>query len=129
MIKLPINIQPPIITYLHHAYPLSIVMADDSYLPWFRSNFIQLYAHTDYPKKRNTAFNFFTKYHFMDSAKGIAPLGTMALESSLISRNYQGGVMQYVKDNLQLGHFVIAWIDEFYVSRSSFYQIQHQFHE
>ena len=42
-IRLPINAIPPVIGKLRHAYPLSILSVNDAYLPWFHSNFIQLF--------------------------------------------------------------------------------------
>ena len=38
---LPIS-EPPIIGYMHHLYPLSILARDTAYLPWFYCHCIQL---------------------------------------------------------------------------------------
>lgn len=40
--SLPINTNPPVIYGLHHARPLSLIMAYEESLPWFFSNYIQL---------------------------------------------------------------------------------------
>ena len=56
---MPINSRPPLIGKLKHAYPLSILSTDDAYLPWFFSNYIQLF----YPKARGFPYATVDFFH------------------------------------------------------------------
>ena len=50
MIILPINEKPPFKSYLHRAYPISVMLANNpDSACWIRSMFLQLYFDTNDP--------------------------------------------------------------------------------
>ena len=42
-VRLPVNTNPPLTGKLRHAFPLSVISLSSRYLPWFYSNYVQLF--------------------------------------------------------------------------------------
>ena len=57
---LSINKDVPIKTYLHHVYPLSVVLANSDYYTWLYNNYIQLV----YNEVGGIKLNFLTNLEF-----------------------------------------------------------------
>lgn len=126
---LPVNENPPIIGYLHHAYPLSILSVTEAYVPWFYSNFVQLISPKDIATNRNSQFDFYNKYFFFGYPQGIQPLKNQVIKRGLLSKNYTGGVKQFIIDCIDLGRYIYTWADEYDISSKISYQKNHVFHD
>lgn len=106
---------PPIVSYLHHAYPLSITFTREETLPWFYSNFVQLYYcfQEDYFK-----MNFF-------APENIFPLILATyIDHKLFSRVIKQDIIQFLVDCIDNDIYIYTYLDEYYVpGRKSFGQV------
>ena len=120
---LPINLHPPIDAYLNHAYPLSILSTSEEYLPWFYSNYIQLYCPVDFPPGH---FNF-----YMHSAYPalISPL----LDTQWLDRNIVTCTSKSLSDFLiscvDGKNYIQLFLDEFYIPQRGGYRKYHFIHD
>lgn len=126
---LPVNPNPPVIGYLHHAYPLSILSVTEEYIPWFYSNFVQLISPKDIATNRDSQFDFFNKYFLFGYPQGIQPLKNQMIKRGLLSKNYTGGVKQFIIDCIDLGRYIYTWADEYDISSKFSYRENHIFHD
>ncbi|MFT5369860.1 MAG: hypothetical protein ACI8V2_004838 [Candidatus Latescibacterota bacterium] len=125
---LPIG-HPPIIGYLHHAFPLAIVSQDERYLPWFHSQYIQVHcpanlaAGPDPARKRK--FNFYRPPRHDD-----AP--AFGLLVSRLNRNVvlaDGEVMGLIRRAILSGRYVQVCVDEFEIPGKKAFHKRHLLHE
>ncbi len=123
--KLPLA-DPPVIGYLHHAYILSILASDDRYLPWFRSNYIQLrfnrdlgdWKHTDY-------FNFYNYDFVVDPIPG---LETNRIPRDLLTVTVPDA-LQFLIESLDLGCYLYLFTDQYYNPEHPYYRQAHFVHD
>src|SRR5690554_4043446 len=108
-IELPLS-KPPIIGYLHHAYPLSIMSACDNYLPWLHSNYIQLYCYKDFNDSA-CPLNFYL-YQYNDN---YPLLDMVSLTRTIVDSICDIEIVQFIKNCIDNGYHFIAYVDEFYV--------------
>ena len=117
---LPIG-EPPIIGYMHHLYPLSILARDTAYLPWFYCHYIQL------RQFEGRGLNFYLHPFYREFAT--CPL----LESNRVSRRLAGEkpdeVTGFVLECLERDYYVQLDVDYFYIPQSMCYQRVHFLHE
>ena len=117
---LPIG-EPPIIGYMHHLYPLSILARDTAYLPWFYCHYIQLRQFEE------RGLNFYLHPFYREFAT--CPL----LESNRVSRRLAGDkpdeVTEFVLECLEQDYYVQLDVDYFYIPQGMCYQRVHWLHE
>ena len=124
---LPIG-APPIIGYLHHAYPLSILSQNNSFLPWFFSHYIQLFCPLDISDgpdpARKRKFNF---YRPPNCDYTCSP----RLEMTYISRRIidKNNLIAFIRDTIEQNEYVQICIDEYYIPEKSVYRKRHLIHE
>ena len=125
-VLLPIK-HPPLTGYVHHAYPLSIILNNPASLPWLYSNYIQL--HYD-PTQGNSAlaFNFF-HYYYPHNGGFICPfLKHMWFSKRMIVEF--GRLDTFIKDSIDRGYHVYFFCDEHYIpNRSSHLNGTHLAHD
>ena len=124
---LPIG-SPPIIGYLHHAFPLAILSQDERYLPWFYSQYIQVHCPlnlADGPDpERKRKFNFY-RVPNCDGPPNIG-LSVTRLNRAIVLGD---GLMPFIFRALELGRYVQVCVDEFYIPNKMAFQKRHLLHE
>ena len=125
---LPITI-PPVIGYLHHAYPLSILANEEAYLPWFHSNYIQLYCPPNFQnpsRNRTMKFNF---YRRPDQRVSFSPyLKVQLLNRDLIFKS-PTDILPFIVACIDKGYYIQPTVDEYFLPDSAAYQKRHLVHE
>lgn len=125
---LPITI-PPVIGYLHHAYPLSILANEEAYLPWFHSNYIQLYCPPNFQnpnRNRTMKFNF---YRRPDQRVSFSPyLKVQLLDRDLIFKS-PTDILPFIVACIDKGYYIQPTVDEYFLPDSAVYQKRHLVHE
>ncbi|GKX30066.1 hypothetical protein SH1V18_25460 [Vallitalea longa] len=129
--KLPIT-RPPIIGYVVHAFPLSIIFNHAKCMPWFFCNYIQLVCNT---QLETNFFDFFTictaitGMPWVDSVyPGIPWLNRNSISSqTFIDCNLNKD--QIITNSLIQNNYIVCHLDEFYVPKRYSYQKEHYPHE
>ncbi|GMQ61640.1 hypothetical protein [Vallitalea maricola] len=128
--KLPIS-STPIIGYVVHAFPLSIIFNYDKCMPWFSCNYIQLICRTTL---KNNFFDFFTlctatEIPWIGSIyPGIPWLNTHSIDNyTLIDCNIN--INRSIINSLMRDNYIVCHLDEYYVPNRPTYQKEHFFHE
>ncbi|OKP94770.1 hypothetical protein [Paenibacillus sp. P32E] len=120
-IQLPLG-DSPINGYQHHAFPLLISSLHPDFFQWFNCNYIQIYCNKDIESGLN--FNF---YDF-PSLKSKSPfLGEMYIPKSLIERYVNP--IKFLIDSLENNHYIVTFVDEFYIPERVAYQKYHYIHD
>ena len=122
--RLPLNPEPPVDGYLNQAYPLSILSADDSYLPWFHSNYIQLYCPANFPEDHGH-FNFFM--HAAYPALVCPLLDTQWLDRDIIDGC--AAVVPFAVHCLERSYYLQLFVDEFHLAERINSGRQHYIHD
>lgn len=124
---LPIT-TPPVIGYLHHAYPLSILANEETYLPWFHSNYIQLYCPYNLQNlsSRILKFNF---YRRPDQRVSFSPyLKVQILNRDLLFKS-PTDIVPFIIACIEEGYYVQLTVDEYFLPDSAAYQKRSLVHE
>ncbi len=120
---------PPVIGYLHHAYPLSILANEEAYLPWFHSNYIQLYCPPNFQNpssNRTMKFNF---YRRPDQRVSFSPyLKVQLLDRDLIFKS-PTDILPFIVACIDKGYYIQPTVDEYFLPDSAAYQKRHLVHE
>lgn len=120
---------PPVIGYLHHAYPLSILANWTAYLPWFHSNYIQLYCPQNLQNashNRTMKFNF---YRRPDQRLAFSPyLKVQLLDRELIFQS-PTGIVPFLIACIDKGYYVQPTVDEYFLPDSPAYHKRRLIHE
>jgi len=120
---LPINPTPPITGRLRHAYPLSILSTDDAYLPWFHSNYIQLFC----PAVRGFAeshVDFFYPPHYPSTPL----LEIERFDRALVEETLRRDPGEFIIQCIDRGRYISLYVDEFHIPGTSSHQRQHFIH-
>ena len=115
-IRLPINAIPPVIGKLRHAYPLSILSVNDAYLPWFHSNFIQLF----WPRARgfpHATLDFF----YPPQYPSLPLLDTQLFDRRILGRG-AGALGEFLVSCLADRLYVQLYVDEFHLPGRAAYR-------
>ena len=113
---------PPVIGYLHHAYPLSILANWTAYLPWFYSNYIQLYCPQNLQNLRRNRTLKFNFYRRPDQRFSISPyLKVQFLDRDLIY-NSSKDIVPFIVACIDKGYYVQPTVNEWFLSTSPAYQ-------
>ena len=110
---------PPIVCFLHHAYPLSIIFTHKETLPWFYSNYIQLfyYIEDDY-----FHLNFFTPHIYPH-------LKLYILDIDLFSNVIKRDIIQFLIDCISNDIYIYTFLDDYYVPGRKAYKKYHNKHD
>ena len=120
---------PPIIGYLHHAYPLSILANWTTYMPWFHSNYIQLYCPQNFQEMRHQRIKKFNFYRRPDQRLTFSPyLKVQLLDRDLIF-NSSEDIVPFIIACIDNGYYVQPTIDEYFLPDSPAYKKSHFIHE
>ncbi|QUI21915.1 hypothetical protein HZI73_06180 [Vallitalea pronyensis] len=129
--KLPIT-KPPIIGYVVHAFPLSIIFNYDKCLPWFYNNYMQLVCHKGL---QNNFFDFFSLCMPIEDIQwvnsvypGIPWLNTHTMDNYLLI-DCNIDIKQAIIHALKRENYMVCHLDEFYVPNRISFQKEHYFHE
>lgn len=113
---------PPILSFLHHAYPLGIFWdeSNDSVKSWFCNNYNYVFSTT----QGRFFFNFLVNYKD-------TPFLTIKniLEHELKKLLLITELPSLIFENLSLGYYVEILTDQYYISNSKTYQKEHYVHE
>jgi hypothetical protein len=147
--ELKIKIQNDINVYLHQAFPLCIILADERMRTWFYERYIQIYSeHQLYKYKsgliaapeigyrlgaKNPASlygdgDWIERFHmdFMEPW-----LGNDVLQEIKV-RDVDGADPEYILDfvaqKINIGHYLYVYLDEYYLPNKSAYQQYHHLH-
>jgi hypothetical protein len=95
---------PPITLYPHIANKLSVILSNEEALPWFYSNFIQVWTSKQGPNNYWADFLYFSGSRFCPHYK-----------SNLISRKLMeykwGSVIDFLIDAIDMGYYVYLNVD------------------
>jgi hypothetical protein len=114
--------QPPIVCYLHHAYPLTAVMSHKDFDSWFFSNYIQL----EY-RLGDDSLNFFT-YVICGNSIFIPLIDYKVLDLEFISK-INTSIIDFIKSSIEIGYYVTTYLDEFFIPEREAYKKIHFRHE
>lgn len=111
---LPVHENPPIKSYLHHAYPIGVILANNSdALPWIRSFFLQLYFDSS---NISYKMDFYPpsiyRYECLDDGH---------IKSSIIRENLINITKELIEDN----YYLTFVADEFYIPNTYSFKKQH----
>lgn len=113
--------RPRLVGYGHHAFPLSIISNSDDYLPWFYSNYIQLFGVTATNK-----IDFYLDLHVADS---ISFTTNPWLIINKINRNniadHRKTIVPYIQHALSQHNYVYTFVDEYHISEKPAYHEEH----
>ncbi len=125
-VLLPLQV-PPVVTYLHHAYPLSIMMEDPKSPAWLYSHYIQLYFPIwEQNRMHATDFNFY-HYNYPLAGQYISPFIYHKQFSMKMIQKY-GTLRDYVIDSIDQLDYVSVNCDEYYIPHRSAYMKRHHIH-
>ena len=120
---------PPVIGYLHHAYPLSILANWTAYLPWFHSNYIQLYCPQNLQNLRGQRTMKFNFYRRPDQRASFSPyLKVQLLDRDLIFNSLKD-IVPFIMACIDKGYYVQPMVNEYFLPDSVAYQQKHLVHE
>jgi len=96
-------------TYLIHAFPLSVILADDRYLPWFFERFVQLTsAWGDWGSGRQLVADYADQHDVYREM-----LLEMRLNRALAARC--GDILDLIRDGIDDGYYAIVFLDEYHL--------------
>lgn len=113
---LPISI-PQIHGYTHHAHQLSIVSVDDKILPWFYSNYIQLYSWGG--QGCDLLIDFFSYDGRYPRFPG---LNGSWLTKELFTRT-QIDLLDFIIDSIDSNYYVEIIVDEYFIPNKIMYKV------
>ena len=122
-ISLPINPTPPITGRLRHAYLLSILSTDEAYLPWFHSNYIQLFC----PTVRGFAeshVDFFYPPHY----PSMPLLEIERFDRDLVEEALRRDPGQFITQCLGRSRYISLYVDEYHIPGTASYRVHHFIH-
>lgn len=115
----------PIVTLQYQAYTLCSLLYDKNCLPWFYSNYINLYCNNLYfPNKKELAVNFLSGSIF----GGIPLLKHHEIKKSVI-KNTEKELNYFIKNCLNKNYFFYTFIDEFFIPNRIAYNNTHFSHD
>lgn len=123
--KLPIA-EAPIKGFLHHAYTLTIGAQYPSFYPWFHSNYIQLRCFRDF--ENNMSLDYLNFYNYDFVVDSFPWLSVERISRELFSHN-SNSAASYIEESINLGYYVYAFLDKYYMSHRIEYQKRHFIHD
>lgn len=120
---------PPIIGYLHHAYPLTILAHSMTYLPWLYSHYIQLHCPNNLLDSRHSRTMKFNFYRSPDQRFTISPyLKVQILNRDLVFKS-PTDIVPFIIACIDKGYYVRLTVDEYFLPDSPAYRKRQFIHE
>lgn len=119
--ELPVCI-PQVYGFLHHAHKLSILLQDETYLPWFYSNYLQLYTAEHSNEFKLDFYSFDGKYPRHPGING------NWFERELFLQLNQNLIL-FIKGCVDNGRYIEILVDEYYLSCKPAYKEWHFIHQ
>lgn len=115
---------PPIKVFLNHAYILSVLLNDTKSLPWFYSNYIQIYFFKKIDGNLNLNFYIgnMTKYFYNIPFLEVRTLDKRFFIKEII--NY----IDFFVDSIEHGYYIMTIVDEFYIKGKREFSKDHFMH-
>ena len=117
--ELKVVMQRDITTYLHRSLPLCAILAYDKYLPWYFSNFIQIFSHTD--------FNGYVEINYLEARDCYIEIAEVVCLGYHLLKN-EKSILEFIIEKLNMGYYLVINVDEFYLSNKWVYQNNHFVH-
>jgi len=119
---LPI-VRPPIIGYVHLAYPLSILLNYSECLPWYYSNFIQLCC-CKIPQEANLYLRFYTTIKYIQRIPWL--MYEYLHLDTIINNGFD--IIKLICNYIDEGYYIYINVDELYISQRGAYGRNHNTH-
>jgi hypothetical protein len=117
--KLPTIMQKEITTFLHRSLPLCVILTDEKLYSWYCEHFINIFARV---VDGHRLVLDFLEHHEAHQAI----VWDIILRFDLFAEPID--VISFIRNKIDLGYYVIANIDEYYLSEKSAYNKQHFIH-
>lgn len=126
-VSLPLA-QSPILAYLHHAYPLSVVSGREDVKPWLYSQYVQLRCFKDVQAhKYRDLFNFYTTSSKMYEI--VPHLKVERVSKSLITRWVGDDIVDFFTEAIDQGYYCIIYLNQFYKLKLFYFSNVEHIHE
>jgi len=125
--KLPISMEHPLMSVLHHAYPYAILSAYEDAQAWISENYIHISVLE--PQQVNQAsvyMGYADGYTYINEGRANAILTSNAADTFLLSKH---DILDLLIYNIGHSNYVVLFVDEFYLPSCRFYQTNHYLHE
>lgn len=114
--KLLINDNADMTLYTHHSLPLLIPFISPKTEGWYMNNFINIFYRYEYP-----SFYDYTDYKCFYS--GIMDIDTFTYSTALCFNT-----IDFFTECISSNKYIYAWVDQFYISATPFYEKKHDIH-
>ncbi|KNY24970.1 hypothetical protein [Pseudobacteroides cellulosolvens] len=118
--ELKVKLHNEITTYLYRSLPIAIILSESRLLPWFNQHYIQICSQINR--------NGYIMVDYMELGLNFDDI----LEHSYIgydAMDHTVNIIDFVREQIEHGYYVIACLDEFYLSEKEFYNKRHFVHE
>lgn len=118
--------EPKLNTYNVYAALFSIIAKDESYLPWFYSNFISIGINTC-----DDTLYFTDHFTFFEYGEGLTSCPWLEVYKpphKTIYNQYSYNIMEVLTSYLDHNKYIWLYLDQFYIPQSTHYQKMHKEH-
>lgn len=117
---LPIRMDPPILTYHFHAFPLGILFANEIDVePWFYSNYIQLIYKPNDECRFDFLHNYFLFLDFFERQD----------ITRYIIKKYNIPLIDFLKNAIQNGNYIYTIVNEYHIPHRNAYHSREFWHD
>ncbi len=113
-------VQREITTYLHRSLPLCAILTYDKYMPWYYSNFIQIFSFMD-----RTGGLFIDYIEPCRCAVEVMHIVNLAYH---LLKQHKENIIDFVVEKINLGYNLIMFVDEYYLPNKWAYRKTHFVH-
>ncbi len=117
--ELPATAQNEITTYLHRSLPLCAILANDNYMGWYYSNYIQIFSYRD--------AKGFLEINYLEPRDSFVDIADVICLGYHLLREVDS-IVDFIKEKIQLGYYLIINLDEYELSNKHDYKKNHYVH-
>jgi amino acid adenylation domain-containing protein len=117
--ELPAVAQNEITTYLHRSLPLCAILANDNYIGWYYSNYIQIFSYRDAKD--------FLDINYLEPRDSFAEIADVICLGYHLLQGVES-IVDFIKEKIQLGYYLILNLDEYELSNKHDYRRNHYVH-
>ncbi len=121
--ELEVVLQRDINSYLHWALPMCIVKSNDKFAAWHNERFIQVYSLT-----QNYDENTYIFTDFADKIDSVKLLFRNWDRYRYEDLNDVKNIAEFVIEKINMGFYIIIFLDEYYLPQKHFYNVRHFVH-
>lgn len=114
---------PPIISYLHHAYPLSISFAHPSFIPWFYNNYVTLRCYKDILQYSNQDYFNFYNFNYYPC------LDLEQISRDMLVDYFDQHIVDFLTRVIDRDYYALLYVDQYYLEGTRHYQTNHFTHD